>query len=68
MPKPLKWSRYKTRTFPKLFLVLFMDLVEMITAMAPESSFWGLMATFPGTRWFPQMSQAVFLTGHIGDL
>lgn len=67
MPKKLKWSRYKTRTFPKLFLVLFMDLVE-ITAMTPETSFWGLMATFPETRLFPQMSQAVLLTGHVGDL
>lgn len=38
MPKTLKWSRYKTRTFYKFFLVLFMDLVE-ITAMAPETSF-----------------------------
>lgn len=51
MPGALKWSRCITRTFPKLFLGDFMELVEVVAAMAPGSSFWGVILIFPGTRW-----------------
>lgn len=47
---------------------LFMGLLETVGAVGPESSLWGLVPTFPGTRWLPHVSQAVFLLGLIEDI
>lgn len=55
-------------TFHKHFPVLFMGLLETVGAVGPESSLWGLVPTFPGTRWLPHVSQAVFLPGLIEDI
>lgn len=55
------WSRCNTRTFHKIFLVLFMEFVETRGAMTPGSLLWGLVAMFPGTRWLSLMYQAVSL-------
>lgn len=45
-----------------------MGLLETVGAVGPESSLWGLVPTFPGTRWLPHVSQAVFLLGLIEDI